>query len=321
MRKVFVLAAVVVLIGALVPAVVFASPGSAPSAQDPTPTTTSSQAQEAKPWIGVRLADLNARLARNLEIDKEQGVVVLDVVAGSPADNVLQADDIILAVNGKPVKRVSQVVKAVKTSQAGDTLEFTVYREGQEGTVSVTVGEQPTPKETQPSGIPGLFPLLGLFGTRLSQAQVTLIDEDGTPVVLTLVSGTVSALDGTTLKVKPRDGSDEVPVTVGSDTPIFSTWGRLELTDINVGDTVTVLSKDGEVQGVWVGPLGPLQKFQSKLQHPMRMPMQGFRSIGPFSREDLGEHMPGYSDNKTMKGFHEGLGKQQGGMHSKVREQ
>ena len=47
-------------------------------------------------------------------------------------------------MNGETITGSNDLVKLVKASAAGDTLELTVYRQGQTTTLTLTVGEQKT---------------------------------------------------------------------------------------------------------------------------------------------------------------------------------
>ena len=74
-----------------------------------------------------------------------QGAAVRSVTENGPAAEAgLQENDIITTVNGETVTGSNDLVKLVKASAAGDTLELTVYRQGQTLTLTLTVGEQKT---------------------------------------------------------------------------------------------------------------------------------------------------------------------------------
>ena len=79
-----------------------------------------------------------------------------DISKGSPAEAAgLQISDIITRVNGAAITGSSDLVNSISETQPGDVLELTVYRKGQNLTLTVTVGEQvqsATPQQqTQPS--------------------------------------------------------------------------------------------------------------------------------------------------------------------------
>ena len=65
------------------------------------------------------------------------------VVADTPADDAgLQEDDLITAVEGERVTDGIALIVAIRTHQPGDTIEFTLVRDGQERTVEITLGSE-----------------------------------------------------------------------------------------------------------------------------------------------------------------------------------
>ena len=74
-----------------------------------------------------------------------QGAAVRSVTENGPAAEAgLQENDIITTVNGEAITGSNDLVKLVKAASAGDTLELTVYRQGQTVPLTLTVGEQKT---------------------------------------------------------------------------------------------------------------------------------------------------------------------------------
>ena len=93
-----------------------------------------------KPYIGVSVSDVSSE---SQSYGLPQGAAVRSVVDGSPAAEAgLQENDIITAANGDAITGSNDLVKLVKAASAGNTLELTVYRQGQTLTVTLTVGEQ-----------------------------------------------------------------------------------------------------------------------------------------------------------------------------------
>ena len=93
-----------------------------------------------KPYIGVSVSDVSSE---SQSYGLPQGAAVRSVVENSPAAEAgLQENDIITAANGDAITGSNDLVKLVKAASAGDTLELTVYRQGQTVTVTLTVGEQ-----------------------------------------------------------------------------------------------------------------------------------------------------------------------------------
>ena len=102
-----------------------------------------------KPYIGVTVADVSDE---SQSYGLPQGAAIRSVTENSPAAEAgLQENDIVTAVDGESITGSNDLVKRVRAASIGDTLELTVYRQGQTVTVSLTVGEQKTdalPAET-----------------------------------------------------------------------------------------------------------------------------------------------------------------------------
>ena len=61
-----------------------------------------------------------------------------DVLPGGPAQKAgLQSGDVVVAVNGVPVKSNTEMTREVAKSQAGDVIHLDVFRDGKERTVDV----------------------------------------------------------------------------------------------------------------------------------------------------------------------------------------
>jgi S1-C subfamily serine protease len=103
------------------------------------------------PYIGVRLEALTPQLAREINSSTDQcrlpevnGVVVVDVMAGSPAaEGGLKPCDLIERVGGQAVKNPSEVQLAVDQSQIGQPLALRVRRARGVVDLSVRPGNLP----------------------------------------------------------------------------------------------------------------------------------------------------------------------------------
>jgi serine protease Do len=75
------------------------------------------------PSLGVTVQNLTPQIARELGLKKSAGVVVTGVEPGSPAaEAMIQAGDVIQAVNRKPVRNVDDFVKIVEKAKGGSLL-------------------------------------------------------------------------------------------------------------------------------------------------------------------------------------------------------
>lgn len=83
----------------------------------------------ATPWLGVSLTEINDRIARYYGLTNQAGAII-QVYANSPAAKAgLQDGDIIKEVNHQKVKTPDDVVKIVKGSKVGQSIEILVFRE------------------------------------------------------------------------------------------------------------------------------------------------------------------------------------------------
>jgi len=93
--------------------------------------------------LGITGFDLTAAAAEQLGVDAE-GAVVDTVQPGTGADAAgLRSDDIVIALEGKPVRSMTELVVALRQFDPGDTVGLTVLRDGERLEVSVELGERP----------------------------------------------------------------------------------------------------------------------------------------------------------------------------------
>jgi S1-C subfamily serine protease len=115
-------------------------------------------------YIGVSGGSVTAALAKALKLPVEKGVLVNEVVKGSPADKagieggdteatiegvkVNLGGDIITEVDGKPISSMEDVINDVNSAQPGDKMELTLLRGDNETKhVTVTLGTRPASAE------------------------------------------------------------------------------------------------------------------------------------------------------------------------------
>jgi S1-C subfamily serine protease len=115
-------------------------------------------------FIGISGGSVTPALAKALKLPVEKGVLVNEVVKGSPADKVgieggdteatiegvkvNLGGDIITEVDGKPINSMEDVINAVNSAQPGDKMELTILRGDNETRhVTVTLGVRPKSAE------------------------------------------------------------------------------------------------------------------------------------------------------------------------------
>jgi len=95
-------------------------------------------------WLGIEGGDLDATTAVDLNLDG--GAMVGQVTETSPAQRGgLAPGDVIVAVAGRAVTSMGELVMALRSHPPGDTVTMRVVRDRQGRTVTVTLVERPVP--------------------------------------------------------------------------------------------------------------------------------------------------------------------------------
>lgn len=93
------------------------------------------------PYLGIVPARITPRIAEELDVDVESGVLVVQAAQGGPAARAgLRPGDVITAFNGTDVESIEEFLGELAGLDPGDTVEMTVVRAGQERTVTMELG-------------------------------------------------------------------------------------------------------------------------------------------------------------------------------------
>lgn len=93
-----------------------------------------------RPHLGVVIDDW----LRYGADEPERGVIIVDIAPDSAADNAgLQAEDIIVAIDGHDVHYLAQLFDRLFSYYPGDTVTITYFRDGESSQATVTLGERP----------------------------------------------------------------------------------------------------------------------------------------------------------------------------------
>ncbi len=93
--------------------------------------------------LGLMVQALDSDLAEAFGLDWRQGVVVVDVEPGSPADRAgVQAGDIISGINGQAIRRLVEFNRQAALLMVGDMLTLDVLRSGRQRSFAIAIGAQ-----------------------------------------------------------------------------------------------------------------------------------------------------------------------------------
>jgi S1-C subfamily serine protease len=114
----------------------------------------------SQPWMGITTMPVNSRIARQLNLNVAEGILVGDVYRGSGAaaagirPSVINEDawgrmviqdvgDVIVAVDTQPVKNTDDLQRVLKGKKPGDVIPVEVLRQNRRVNLSVRLGEMP----------------------------------------------------------------------------------------------------------------------------------------------------------------------------------
>ncbi|HHB11694.1 MAG TPA: trypsin-like serine protease [Chromatiales bacterium] len=102
-------------------------------------------------WLGVQGRQVNRRDARLNRMQKPRGVLITEVVAGSPAARAgIRPGDLLLSIDGEPVSDALDAFQRIARHKPGDRIEIEGVRAGTPVRWRVTVAERPKFRSAPP---------------------------------------------------------------------------------------------------------------------------------------------------------------------------
>ncbi len=111
------------------------------------------------PWLGISGKELDKDFANLVKAPVDKGIMVVQVVPGSPADKAglkgaqISTDesgyrypvggDIIVKIGGDNVTSMDDILNFVEKHKTGDKVPLEIYRDGKKQTISLELGERP----------------------------------------------------------------------------------------------------------------------------------------------------------------------------------
>jgi len=139
-----------------VEATLLANPGQAA----PTQTSQNQNQSQQGAWLGIAGEPLTAAINKEMNLpSKQEGVLVEQVQAGSPADQagmqgsfkpvlingqrILVGGDVITAIDGTAITSFNDLQAFMQSAQSGQQVKVTILRDGKQQTLDVTLAAHP----------------------------------------------------------------------------------------------------------------------------------------------------------------------------------
>ena len=104
----------------------------------------------ARGWIGVQIQPVTSDIADSLGLKNTRGALVAEPQRNSPAaDAGVKSGDVITAVNGDQVDGPRELARKIASMGPDKKVDLTVWRDGNEKTLSMTLGTLPADKEAK----------------------------------------------------------------------------------------------------------------------------------------------------------------------------
>ncbi len=95
-------------------------------------------------WIGVEAQEITTELAETFGLSDPDGALIAGVQRGSPADlGGVRPGDILLSVNGKPVKDPQVMLDLIASQKPGETVPFKLRRQKTLVDANIRIGKRP----------------------------------------------------------------------------------------------------------------------------------------------------------------------------------
>jgi serine protease Do len=103
-----------------------------------------SKGKVTRGWLGILPQDIDEKMGAALKLKENQGVLIGDVTADSPAEKAgIQSGDVITAIDNEPMANASKLRTQIAQAMPGTKIKVTVLRDGKSQDIDVQLGELP----------------------------------------------------------------------------------------------------------------------------------------------------------------------------------
>ncbi|HEX2139605.1 MAG TPA: trypsin-like peptidase domain-containing protein, partial [Woeseiaceae bacterium] len=95
-------------------------------------------------WVGLETDELSSAESEALGLEPNIGLLLTSIIDGGPAETAgLKPGDVILSINGEPIRNAQQARLLVAALEPGDQISLDGWRNGQRFTARLTAAERP----------------------------------------------------------------------------------------------------------------------------------------------------------------------------------
>ncbi|MEE9541895.1 MAG: PDZ domain-containing protein, partial [Candidatus Bipolaricaulota bacterium] len=99
-------------------------------------------------YLGVYIQDISPGLERTFGVGAGEGVLVSDIITGSPAETAgIESGDIITKVDGKPVRSTEELINEISFKSVGARVDLEIVRRQETLHLDVILTEKPSEGE------------------------------------------------------------------------------------------------------------------------------------------------------------------------------
>lgn len=215
-------------------------------------------------FLGIATVAVPGMVADHLGLTDGSGVIVRTVFPGSPAEKSgIAVNDIITALDGKPVVDPEALSSVIRNLRAGDSTEVALIHKGKAGTVKVTLGSTPGDAtaqfESEPflEGIPKVHAdrLRGLIEENLqglNPGRLGAFPDEEFENAFRQMRERMNREFGDQPDPAPRGNREGMGFSQNSTIRLMDGDGSVEISSSGGDTRVKVLGRDNKV--IWSGP-------------------------------------------------------------------
>lgn len=101
-----------------------------------------------KPYMGVYLTDLSLKSYEKFQVEAQRGILIKDVVDGSPADEAgIISKDVLITFDGEKIYSDNQFSDLLNDYRIGDKVKMEIVRDGKVKKLKVELGDRDDKKK------------------------------------------------------------------------------------------------------------------------------------------------------------------------------